>query len=111
MKIPYWQLLLGPSILLVVGMSINAIVMGVNGGQMPVQWPGGCDPKVFEDDLIHTCMTHATHLKFLCDWISIQGGVASPADFLIWAWEATFMPALYAWLALVVRDHSNLNGA
>jgi hypothetical protein len=108
LRVPYWQLLLGPSALLVIGMSLNALVMAVNGGQMPVQWPGGCDPKMMGDDITHACMTHATHLKFLADWIVLQAGVASPGDLFIWTWEATFMPALYAWLALIIRDHSNL---
>lgn len=103
-KIPHLSLLIGPTVLCYAGIAINAIVMGLNHGQMPVQWPGGCTD--FPQDFYHSCMTHATHLKFLCDWIAIKGlGIASPADMLIWGGEYLTAPAFLVWLTLVIKDH------
>jgi hypothetical protein len=106
-SLPYAAVLAVPTILLVSGYTLNAIVMGVNGGQMPVQWPGGCSPIV--DDGIHICMTYATHLKVLADWITMHDNyrgiaVASPGDFLMFGYYYTRWPALIAWLALVTND-------
>lgn len=106
-KIPYWPLIAGPWLLFGLGFISNAIVMAVNNGQMPVQFPGGCPEGGFGEDIIHSCMTHATHLKFLADWVVIRGvGIASPGDFLEWLCEATYLPALYAWFALVVKERN-----
>ena len=104
MKIPYWPLLLGPGLLFGLGFLSNAIVMAVNHGQMPVLWPGGCTPETMEGDLIHSCMTHATHLKFLADWVVIRGfGIASPGDFCEWAYEYIAMPAHLIWALLMIE--------
>lgn len=103
MKIPYSYLLLGPSALFALGFILNAVVMAANGGQMPVLFPGGCADG-FGDDVIHSCMNGATHLKFLADWIVINHvGVASPGDFGEWAGDAAFWPALTAWVALIIK--------
>lgn len=102
--IPYWYLLLGPSLAFVLGFVLNAIVMAANHGQMPVLIPGGCHVEDM-DDLIHSCMTHASHLKFLADWIVVRHlGVASPGDFLEWFFDATYQAGLAAWAALMIRD-------
>jgi hypothetical protein len=104
-KIPYWQLLLGPSLAFGLGFLSNALVMAANHGSMPVLLPAGL--QLDPDDWIHSVMTSATHLKFLADWIVIRGfGIASPGDFGEWLYEVTFIPALAAWLGLVVRDHN-----
>src|SRR5271167_2993048 len=89
---PYLLLLIGPLLLFVLGFSMNAVVMAANNGQMPVLIPGGCTADVAESMAkeaevegiaIHACMTPATRLKFLGDWIVWRGkGVASPGDFL-----------------------------
>jgi hypothetical protein len=107
MKIPYWYLLLGPSLAFAVGFLSNALVMAANHGQMPVIVPGG-HMEIFDpDDLIHCAMTAQTHLKFLADWIVIRDtGIASPGDFGEWLWEATFIPGLAAWFALLIKDHN-----
>jgi hypothetical protein len=105
--IPYWPLLTGPALFFGIGFAMNAIVMAANHGQMPVLWPGGCPQDGVSEDVfpIHACMSAATHLKFLADWIVIRGlGVTSPGDFFEWLSDATLMPALYMWLALVIRD-------
>lgn len=102
MRIPYWQLLFGPAGVFALGFFLNAVVVALNGGQMPVLFPGGCGNMSADD--IHSCMTHATHLKFLADWILIRGiGVASPGDFLEWAAQFSFMPALVAWIVLIIK--------
>ena len=107
-RVPNWPLLVGPFLLFGLGFLMNAVVMAANGGQMPVLWPGGCSPKAFKGDIIHTCMTDATHLKFLADWIVINGlGVASPGDFLEWSFNAISMPAVYMWFALAVKESND----
>lgn len=98
-------LLLAPLISILVGITLNVLVMAVNGGQMPVQFPGGCaNMQSLGEDLIHTCMTHTTHLKFLCDWIVLDGGVASPGDMFIFLYEVIRWPALIIWGALAIKD-------
>lgn len=110
--LPYGSILSVPSALLVVGYSLNAIVSALNGGQMPVLWPGGCTPDVVSDG-IHTCMTQATHLKIFADWIVMhdtdsfgrtQISSASIGDFLMYGYFYTRWPALIAWSALVIND-------
>lgn len=102
MRIPYWQLLISPASLFALGFLLNAVVVALNGGQMPVLFPGGCGNMSADD--IHGCMTHTTHLKFLADWILLRGiGIASPGDFLEWAGQMTFMPALVAWIVLIIK--------
>jgi len=108
-RIPYGYLLLGPSIASAVGFLSNAIVMGVNNGAMPVLYSGGCPAfnERYGDDILHSCMTHATHLKVLADWIMIRGlGAASPGDFLEWLYDVTYVPSLVAWAALILRDEN-----
>ena len=112
MKIPYWTLAAIPALSFGIGFTMNAIAVAVNGGQMPVQFPGGCD--VMETvlaargvtDIIHSCMTSDTHLKFLCDWILIRGvGVASPGDLLEWLSDAVATPFYSAFIALILNDY------
>lgn len=109
-KIPYWPLLIGPTLLFGIGFAMNAVVMAANGGQMPVLIPGGCTTDIQnallnEEMRIHSCMTSATHLKFLADWIVIRGiGIASPGDFLEWLCEATQVPAFILWVAAMIKD-------
>lgn len=101
--VPHSSLLWVPSLFLVLGYSFNAIVMGVNGGQMPVQWPGGC-ANGMQVDGAHVCMTAQTHLKFLGDWIVQHDGVASPGDFFLWAYYYTRLFAITAWVTLLIND-------
>lgn len=106
-KIPYWPLLIGPWLSFGVGFTLNALVMAANKGQMPVILPGGDASILDPSDLIHCAMTSTTHLKFLADWIVINGlGIASPGDFFEWAYEFTWFPALIAWITLVLKDYS-----
>jgi hypothetical protein len=102
--------LLGPSLLFAVGFALNAVVMAANHGQMPVLIPGGIAdgcPINPDKDFLHSCMTQATHLKFLTDWMVIKGlGIASPGDLGLWGGDAAFWPALTAWVALVIKDRN-----
>jgi len=52
-------------------------------------------------------MTHATHLKFFCDWINLGNGWASPGDLLIWFGEATTNTGLAIWAALMIKDSNS----
>lgn len=111
MKIPHWPFLFGSWISLGVGFLMNKIVMAFNNGQMPVLIPGGCDnTDELAGDLIHSCMTHATHLKFLADWGMLNGvGIASPGDFFLWAGQNTWQFGLIIWLTLMIKEHNDLS--
>lgn len=106
-KIPHvW--LFSPYVAFAVGFLLNAAVTAANGGQMPVLFPGGCPKDGFgDDDIIHTCMTNASHLKFIADWIVINHfGIVSPGDFLEWAFAYTYVPAAVAWVTLQIKEHN-----
>ena len=105
-KVPYWYLLFTPYLALGLGLLLNAIACGLNHAQMPVlagyvPW----DQIGVDGDTVHVAMSHATHLKFICDWIVINGvGVASPGDIFEWMGEATTFPALISWITCVIKD-------
>ena len=104
------MLLVGPALLYGLGYFLNAFVCGINHGQMPVLFPGGdCSPAIFiaHGDPVHACMSAATHLKFLADWIPMVTngkleGMSSPGDFMEDAGLATFYPSLYLLLGTLV---------
>jgi hypothetical protein len=105
-KIPYWPLLLGPYMLYALGYAMNALVCAVNHAAMPVL-PGYIPaPAIGADsDTIHVAMTVHTHLKFLADWVVINGlGMGSPGDFLEWSLGYTQIPAAVAWVTLMLKD-------
>lgn len=107
MRIPYASLLLGPAALFAVGFTLNALVMAANHAQMPVLMPGGDCKLIDAEDLIHTCMTAATHLKFLSDWIVVRhSGIWSIGDFFELASEATLWPGLTLWVGFIIKDFS-----
>ena len=93
-----FMLLLGPVILFAMGFCLNFTVMVSNHNQMPVFVPGGeCSPEIFGDrDIVHSCMTPKTHLKFLADivWFNDESADASIGDLLIEGFEYTFWPCL-----------------
>lgn len=113
LNIPYAWLLLAPYACYAIGALLNILVLIVNHNVMPVLAPGGgCPDNV--PDTIHACMTHASHLKFLADWIVWGDGVRSldimsPGDVFILAYEYTCNMFLYIWIALVVKDFTDSN--
>lgn len=103
-RIPYWGLLVIPTLIGYVGAGLNKIVMAFNGGQMPALFPGG--PVVFgwdaASDPNHCVMTHASRLRFFADWINLHTAIVSPGDLLNWISAATIAPCFYAWIAIVL---------
>ena len=113
-KIPYWPLLVVPTLAFGVGFAMNALVMAVNGGTMPVLFPETLQGAITNNwlvehgDVVHSVMTSATHLKILADWVVINHfGIASPGDFLEWFSDATQTPAFLVWAALVIKDYND----
>lgn len=109
-RIPYWYLLLIPYIAFALGFAMNTMATAFNGSQMPVL---GCSSTfvIDADDIHHVCMTAATHLKILTDWIFIPGlGTASPGDLLEMVMYDLGLPAMFGWVALVIRDYSGYRG-
>lgn len=103
-KIPYWYLLVGPKLLENVGMFMNKITMAVNGGLMPVQAPG-CNAGMFEDDPFHGCLTSASHLKVLCDWLNFHSSIDSLGDLTIDLSRFLLVPCLIIWATLMSVKH------
>ena len=83
---------------------MNQAAVHANGHLMPVLLPGHADADFTGNDLNHVAMTHATHLKFLCDWIIGNGSVSSLGDYALGLGSDVKIPSLIAWLALTVRD-------
>ncbi len=104
-RVPYWPFIVIPPLVFGIGFAMNLLAMTVNGGQMPVLISGGCVANEFRGDWIHRCMTPATHLKFLCDWIIIKSvGTASPGDLLEWFYQVTGTYGIVSWFVLTVND-------
>lgn len=102
-RIPYYWLLAAPYAAFAVGFLLNGIVTLANHHQMPVYPVGGnCD--FIGDDLVHSCMTAHTHLKFLADVFVTNDGVSSIGDAFMEAYYATKIPMLIAWGILIARD-------
>lgn len=93
-----WPLLVVPQFIYWLGALLNQLAMAANGGVMPVLWnsmnPWDPDPR-------HVVMTHATHLKFLCDWINVRD-ILSPGDILLDIGDLLSTPAFWIWLAYIV---------
>jgi hypothetical protein len=116
-RIPYWYLLVLPYVSLYFGAALNQLVMLVNGNTMPVYFPKSIysdvcsDPSflVQQGDVVHTCMTHMTHLKFQCDWISLGNPVPmlimSPGDIFIFLYEMAVPLCFYLWIVLIINKH------
>lgn len=107
-RIPYWPLLLGPWLCYIFGSFLNIITVALNWNQMPVLGPGGCSEAII--DLMHNCMTHASHLKIFSDWIYWPEGhhpaFASLGDMFIILYENTYDLGIALWIAFVIKDYS-----
>lgn len=104
MKIPYKSLLFAPYVLVLLGIACNVAVQVANGQQMPVLPPSGDCSLINPHDVVHACMTQATHLKFLADGIMSNSGTESLGDFLQEFADTIQIPAALAWLTLTIRD-------
>lgn len=104
MKIPYKILLLTPCILIIVGIAANVAVQLANHQHMPVLFPGGDCPVLPPHEVVHACMTQATHLKFLGDIIMDDHALSSIGDVLQDFGTAIAMPAFVTWVFLIVRS-------
>jgi|SRR5208337_3545785 len=110
----YLTLALGPALIWGIGFLMNAVVMALNGGSMPVQIHN-CTPDIFIDaegpNAIHSCMVATSHLKFLADWIYIRGYevVASPGDGLELFAELVWKPFLFMLLGLFIFRNDEFN--
>lgn len=109
-KIPYWPLLLGPSLAVGLGMLMNAVVIAANHHTMPVLVTS-CEQSsvgwAMSGDNVHACMDQLSRFKFLADWFYIPGlGTASPGDFFEWASELAWYPSLAIWASLMIRDRN-----
>ena len=107
LKLPYWYFLLAPTFIYYLGGALNLIAMGVNHGQMPVLMPSDVAMAMGGFDDGHSLMTSASHLKFFCDWLHLNGiGVASPGDLLIWLGDAFSTPCFAIWAVLMIKDRN-----
>ena len=80
------------------GTVLNRLVIGANGGRMPVyptlsRLTGYFDPKSLSDglDAVHTHMGAATALNFLGDYIDVGFSIMSPGDVLIHSFTAVIL--------------------
>lgn len=98
----YWYLVILPAALFALGAFCNQLVILANKGHMPVSWPGGCSlyPKDSDTDPIHVCMTKASHLRIIADWLKDNEGIQSPGDWMMDASEIFMKPFLLLWCIL-----------
>lgn len=103
----YWYLIVLPAALFLLGAACNQVVIFANHGLMPVSWPGGCSvyPKDPDHrDPVHVCMTKASHLRPLADWIKSSDAVSSPGDYIMDAAQVFLEPFLILWIILTTID-------
>jgi Family of unknown function (DUF5317) len=107
MKLPAWTLILLPTLILYIGVSLNKVVMAVNHGKMPVMLEP-CDEKMFAEEepfVTHRCMTRDTHLNFLGDWIVLRNvGIESLGDVLMDVGALGLSPCFWIWIGFVLDD-------
>ena len=110
-RIPYWYLLILPSLLMWFGMFLNAFAVMENGHTMPVLVTNCQETQAVWSmwgDTIHSCMTHSTKYKILTDWFFIPNlGTASIGDFFEWISDKFYLPFIYMWVALIIKKFNN----
>lgn len=107
-RIPHPLWLFGPTLMYVIGAAMNYIVCAFNHGQMPVQYPGGCD-GVFATataDPFHSCLDAHSRLRVLTDWIQGGTSIYSPGDLLILGGLSIFWVCLVVWIVLRIEEHN-----
>jgi Family of unknown function (DUF5317) len=104
--IPNKGLLLVPQAMYWLGAFLNQLVLAANNGQMPVLFPGGCPAELQEalEGSIHTCMTSASHLKILADWINVHIYIMSIGDVLLGLGDLFTGPLFWCWLTLALLE-------
>lgn len=102
-KIPYFWLLAAPYLAYAAGFLLNGICILANHHQMPV-YPVGGDCSFLDADTVHVCMSKASHLTVLADWIVSGDGISSIGDAFMDTCRATRLDVFIAWCILVVRD-------
>lgn len=104
LKFPYWYLLVIPPVLFWGGALLNQIACAVNGGQMPVLYPGG-HAEIYTQDAYHTSLIAKSHLKFLSDWINLkEEGMYSIGDGMVMLGDKLMDTGRILWAALMIRD-------
>ena len=94
-----WPLLVVPQFVYWTGALLNQLAMVANGGLMPVLWNS---QNPWSPDDTHSVMTHASHLKLLCDWINLHTAILSPGDVLLSLGDLAIGPAFWAWISYVI---------
>ena len=115
-KIPYWWVVATPGVLFCLGAALNVIAITANGGTMPFimtahEWQEIGEahfqmPPGYIVDHVHAIMTSKHHLKFICDWIQIGSGTASPGDLFVWLGRWLSPYSIGAWLALLWKKET-----
>lgn len=90
-------LLILPQFIFWLGAGMNQVALVVNHGTMPV-FLASCGKM----DAEHSCMTPATNLVFLCDWINLKFAVMSPGDVLLELGAILIGPAFWLFVAFVI---------
>jgi len=80
-----WSLFVGLGGLSLAGLgdTCNRVAVFFNSSVMPVKAIECIKDSTAATDSTHACMTAATHIKFLCDYLRIGNAVYSPGDILI----------------------------
>lgn len=95
-----WPLLALPPALTFVGALMNQLAMAFNSGLMPVFYSecvqGTVGPIIDAD---HSCMTAATHLKVLCDWLNFHTAILSLGDLLLYLSDYIQAPLFWMWFS------------
>jgi Family of unknown function (DUF5317) len=91
-----------PFLVSLLGFGLNQLADWSNGGRMPVLFPRGVACVIPDGDVIHQCMTSASHLKILCDIFISDGGISSLGDLVIDFGSYLVTPCIIIFVALLV---------
>ena len=104
-----WPLVVVPTLLYYLGSAMNIIVIAANKGLMPVDTAECFAANVpigaaldADQGGNHVCMSAASHLKWLADWIWVGNGTASLGDLGIYTGLALQEPLFWVWMTLLL---------